>query len=49
MRRLQYQSIIYLPEKIAQAGHKGCKTTLISALKTSKINYIECSFWKADV
>ena len=38
------QSFICL-KKITQAGHKGCKTTLISALKTQKINYIKCSFW----
>jgi len=36
-------------EKITQAGHKGCKTTLLSALKNLKINYITCSFWKVNV
>ena len=36
-------------KRITQTGHKGCKTTLISVLKTPKINYIKCSLWEAYV
>ena len=43
------QSIIYLPEKNYTSRTQRLQNNTNKCPKTQKINYIECSFWKAYV